>query len=68
MLYKKKSTFGLHLIPDAAPKTLVIPCEESNKSVFCYVNKVTSGKPLGNLRLGSGYQWSQPRDWEAGWG
>ena len=30
-----------------------------NQGVFCYVNDVTFGKPLGNPRMGSGYQWSQ---------
>ena len=42
------------------PKTLEISTDESNKGVFCYVNKVTTGKYLW---MGAGCQDKQPCDW-----
>lgn len=33
---------------------------ESWNGVFCYVDEVIFGKPLGNLRMGSGCQGNQP--------
>lgn len=34
-----------------APKALGNFCDKSYKDVFCYINEVTFGKPLGNLRM-----------------
>lgn len=41
----------LHCSELTGPKTLRISFNKSNKGIFCYVNQVTFGKPLGSLRL-----------------
>ena len=53
MIYNKKYLFGLHShSQEKAPKTnFLIP--KVVRSVFCYVNSGTSGKVLGNLRMGT---------------
>ena len=52
MIYKSKECiFGL-CFWHWAPKTLGISCDKSNKCVFCYVNEVTLGMPLGNKSWG----------------
>ena len=40
--------------------------EREKENVFCYVNEVTFGKPLGHLRVGAGCQEKQPCDWRVG--
>ena len=49
-----------------APKTLGISCDEINKDAFCYVNEVTFGKPLGNLRM-RGWLPGEPTVWLEDW-
>lgn len=36
-----------------ALKTFGISYNKNHKSIFCYANKVTSGKSLGNLKKGT---------------
>ena len=39
-----------------APKPIGMSCDESHKGgVFYYVNEVSLGKPLGNLRMGASF-------------
>lgn len=44
--YNKKYIFGLSPLSwHRAPKAIGISCDESDKSVFCYVNDVVFGGP-----------------------
>ena len=54
MIYNKKLIFGLHphFRPNA-PQTFGISQVMNHKGVLCYVNEMTTGKPLGNLRIGA---------------
>lgn len=59
MIYNKY-TFGRQ--PKSGPRAPERLGIKNNKGVFCYVNKVTIGKSLDNLRLRSGCQENQPHD------
>ena len=37
-------------------KPLEFPSDESDQCVFCYVNEMTFGLPLANLRMRAGHQ------------
>ena len=50
----------------AVSKILEISYDKNNKGVFCYINKVTFGKPLDNLRM-KGLIARRAIQWLEGW-
>ena len=65
--FNEKWIFGLcalflHTVPKNAQDFLSV---ENNKGAFCYVNKITFEKPLGNLRMEAGCQGKQ--SWLEAW-
>ena len=62
--FTTRNVFGLH--PDFLAQSSYSPWNflstESGNDAFCYVNEVTFGKSLGNLRVGAGCQGNEPSD------
>lgn len=67
MICNKEYVFGL--VPGSGPKLLKpleFPVMRTAKVFFCYVNEITLGKSLDNLRKRISCQGSQPCGWWVG--
>lgn len=46
----------LAVVPINLSRAIAIRREENDKALFCYIDRVAFGKPLGNLKMGASCQ------------